>query len=76
MTARCRHDRALRPIRTLIERGQADGSFRTDLESDWLVNVCYAVMHAAADRIETGQLASNAAAAVVYTTLSSLIRSD
>jgi len=33
----------------LVARGQADGSFRTDLDADWLVTMCFSLVHGAAD---------------------------
>jgi TetR/AcrR family transcriptional regulator, mexCD-oprJ operon repressor len=50
------HETAFRPVRRLVERGQRDGAFRTDLPVDWLVAVLFALMHAAADEVRAGRL--------------------
>ena len=40
------HQAAHQTIGALLERGQAEGSFRTDLPTGWLVTACIALMHA------------------------------
>lgn len=73
-TLRGHHDTAFRHVERLIARGQANGTFRTDLPLDWLVAVFYAVLHAAADEVDTGTLASEAAPETLIPTLRSLLR--
>jgi TetR/AcrR family transcriptional regulator, mexCD-oprJ operon repressor len=41
----------------MLERGRADGSFRTDLPASWLVTSCIAVIHACADEVRAGRIA-------------------
>jgi TetR/AcrR family transcriptional repressor of mexCD-oprJ operon len=36
-------------LQALVERGQGDGAFRTDLPADWLVTAFYALVHSADD---------------------------
>ena len=36
-------------MHALVERGQRDGAFRTDLPADWLVTAFYALVHGADD---------------------------
>jgi TetR/AcrR family transcriptional repressor of mexCD-oprJ operon len=56
-------------MRRLIERGQADGVFRTDLPDSWLISVIQNVMHGAADEITAGRLKPNDAAGFVSATV-------
>jgi AcrR family transcriptional regulator len=53
---RAHHSGALGHLERLVTRGQRDGRFRTDLPLSWLVTVFYALIHAAADRVATGDL--------------------
>jgi AcrR family transcriptional regulator len=40
-------------FKRLVERGQKDGSFRTDLSADWLVTTFYALVHSADEHART-----------------------
>lgn len=48
------HETAHRTIRELVERGAAEGAFRTDLSPDWLATSCLALMHACGDEVRAG----------------------
>jgi AcrR family transcriptional regulator len=50
------HGTAFHALRELVERGKTDGVFRTDLPTDWLVTVCFSLMHAAGDEVRAGRL--------------------
>jgi TetR/AcrR family transcriptional repressor of mexCD-oprJ operon len=50
------HQAARRTVGALLERGRADGSFRTDLSADWLVTSCIAVIHACAEEVRAGRI--------------------
>jgi AcrR family transcriptional regulator len=50
------HRAAHQTIGALAERGQADGSFRTDLPVGWLVTAAIALIHACSDQVRTGQI--------------------
>jgi AcrR family transcriptional regulator len=67
------HDPALNRIEALVSRGQDDGVFRTDLPRDWLVTTCYSLIHAAADDVNAGRLASTDASRVLEATLLSAL---
>jgi TetR/AcrR family transcriptional regulator, mexCD-oprJ operon repressor len=43
------HDRILRCVQSLIERGQRAGAFRRDMPQQWLITTTYSLMHAAAE---------------------------
>jgi TetR/AcrR family transcriptional repressor of mexCD-oprJ operon len=64
------HDRHLRRMGSLINRGRRAGAFRDDLPQQWLVTTAYSVMHAAADDCNAGRLdAATAEQAVIATLL-------
>ncbi|TDC50079.1 TetR/AcrR family transcriptional regulator [Jiangella ureilytica] len=63
------HESPLRRVRALLERGRADGGFRSDLPADWLVAVFYTVVHGAADELGAGRLAATAAPSAITATL-------
>ena len=68
-----RTHRAARPrIRRLIERGQKQGSFRTDLPADWLVTGSMALMHAAVDEVRARRMSASAAEAALLATIRDL----
>jgi AcrR family transcriptional regulator len=41
------HEAMMAPLHALVERGQREGVFRTDLPADWLVNLYFALKHGA-----------------------------
>jgi TetR/AcrR family transcriptional repressor of mexCD-oprJ operon len=57
-----RHAAVLDQFEQLIARGQADGTIRTDLPSEWLVTVCYSLMHGAAEAVSQDRIDRVAAA--------------
>jgi len=63
------HDRILRRVQTLIERGQRAGVFRTDLPKNWLVTTAFSLMHAAAEDTDAGRLDADDAARIITATL-------
>ncbi|MFF0268980.1 TetR/AcrR family transcriptional regulator [Kribbella sp. NPDC004536] len=56
-------------VERLIERGRAEGDFRTDLPTSWLVSVMHNVMHGAAGDILAGRISSADAAPYITATL-------
>ena len=63
------HDRILRRVQTLVERGQRAGSFRTDLPKHWLVTTVFSLMHAAAEDAAAGRVKAQDAAHLISATL-------
>jgi len=60
-------------MRRLVERGRADGVFRTDLPTSWLISTVQNVMHGAADEINAGRLdAADAGRYISATVLAAL----
>ncbi|TDO45709.1 TetR family transcriptional regulator [Kribbella sp. VKM Ac-2527] len=56
-------------VQGLIERGQAEGVFRSDLPVSWLVGSMHSVMHSAADEINAGRVATGEAADFITATV-------
>jgi TetR/AcrR family transcriptional repressor of mexCD-oprJ operon len=56
-------------VERLIERGRAEGVFRTDLPTAWLVSVMHNVMHGAADDLAAGRITTDQAAPYISATL-------
>ena len=50
------HHAAHHTIGALLERGRADGSFRTDLPARWLVTASIALVHACSDEVRAGHI--------------------
>jgi AcrR family transcriptional regulator len=67
------HESAREVIRGLIERGQRDGSFRTDVPVDWMVTASLALTHAAAEAVRTGELDAEAAPRTLTQTVADLL---
>jgi AcrR family transcriptional regulator len=70
------HAPALAQAYRLIERGQRERVFRTDVSSEWLVACTYALMHAASDEVRAGRLDARSAPAVLSASLSDLFHGD
>ncbi|MEA2226604.1 MAG: hypothetical protein QOF04_234 [Solirubrobacteraceae bacterium] len=51
-----RHSSVLAALEPLIERGQADGSFRDDVPAAWHLSMLMALMHAASDELRAGRV--------------------
>lgn len=56
-------------IAHLVDRGQADGSFRSDLPRDWLVAAFHGIVQAAGEEVAVGRLDHAIAADVLEATL-------
>lgn len=63
------HDPAMLPIRELVERGRAEGAFRTDVPAGWLVTSCFALLHACGDEVRAGKLDASDALEVLTATM-------
>ncbi|MGW3352781.1 TetR/AcrR family transcriptional regulator [Nonomuraea rubra] len=67
------HDRPLRRVERLIERGRRGGDFRTDLPLPWLVTTFFSLVHSAAQEREAGRLAPEDVERVLITSMLSLL---
>jgi AcrR family transcriptional regulator len=63
------HDPILRRIQALIGRGQAAGTFRTDLPRQWLITTAFSLMHAAAEDVAHDRIKADDAARLITATL-------
>jgi TetR/AcrR family transcriptional repressor of mexCD-oprJ operon len=66
------HQAAHHTIGALLERGQADGSFRTDLPAGWLVTASIALVHACSDQVRAGQIDEHDAVRILTTSVRDL----
>jgi TetR/AcrR family transcriptional repressor of mexCD-oprJ operon len=66
------HQAALHSIGTLVARGQAEGSFRTDLPAGWLVHASIALMHTCNDAIRAGRIPQADALRIITTSVRDL----
>jgi AcrR family transcriptional regulator len=67
---RRRHHAILATLEPLIERGQRDGTFRSDVPPGWHLSMILALVHAASGELRAGRMrAADAEAAVVATVL-------
>ncbi|ACQ78692.1 transcriptional regulator, TetR family [Beutenbergia cavernae DSM 12333] len=55
-------------VESLIDRGRAEGAFRTDVPSSWLAGTLHRLMHGASVEIDAGRLAPHDAAATIAAT--------
>lgn len=67
------HQAAHHTIGALLERGQADGSFRTDLPARWLVTASIALVHACSDEVRAGNIDEHDAVRVLTTSVRGLL---
>ncbi len=66
------HQAAHQTIGALLERGRADGSFRSDLPAGWLVTASIALVHACSDGVRAGQIAEQDAVRILSTSIRDL----
>jgi len=66
------HQAAHHTIGALVQRGQADGSFRTDLPAGWLITASIALIHACAEEVRAGRISDGEAAAILIATIRDL----
>jgi hypothetical protein len=66
------HQAAHQTIGALLERGRADGSFRTDLPAAWLVTSSIALIHACAEEVRAGRIGERDAVRVLTVTVRDL----
>ncbi len=59
-------------LRKLVDRGQGDGTFRTDLPADWLVTTFYALVHGANDHARAHRIKRSQALRMLEATMSDL----
>lgn len=63
------HAKAEARVRGILERGQQEGVFRTDLPIHWLLTMTHVVMNAAADEVVAGLVTSEDASRLIIAVL-------
>ena len=63
------HAKARELVSRLLERGRSDGTFRTDLSSEWLLTCALSLIHASHDAVRAGRVRSDTALDELTTTL-------
>jgi TetR/AcrR family transcriptional repressor of mexCD-oprJ operon len=63
------HETGYARVRRLVEAGMAGGEFRTDVPVDWLLSVCFALLHAAGEDVRAGRLDDATALHALTTTM-------
>ncbi|WP_328406009.1 hypothetical protein [Nocardia sp. NBC_00403] len=66
---RAAHDLPMHHVGRLIACGRAEGAFRADPPTSWMVAVYHSVIHGAATEIAAGRLADDDAADLITSTL-------
>jgi TetR/AcrR family transcriptional regulator, mexCD-oprJ operon repressor len=66
---RRRHDPFLGRLLPLIERGQAEGVFRTDVSPGWHLSMLMALVHAGSAEMRAGRVSENKAEAALVATV-------
>jgi TetR/AcrR family transcriptional regulator, mexCD-oprJ operon repressor len=66
------HQAAHQAIDALLERGRADGSFRTDVPAGWLVTAAIAIIHACATEVRAGRIGERDAPRILTVTITDL----
>jgi AcrR family transcriptional regulator len=66
---RHRHGSVLDRLLPLVERGQADGAFRTDVPAGWHLSMLLALIHAASAELRAGRVPSDQAEAALVATV-------
>jgi AcrR family transcriptional regulator len=64
-----RHGPVFGALLPLIERGQADGSFRSDVPAGWHLSMLMALVHAASAELRAGRVAGTDAEAALVATI-------
>ena len=60
-------------FRRLIERGQKDGVFRSDVSSEWLAECCIAIFHVAAGEVRAHHVDASSVPALLASSLRGLL---
>jgi AcrR family transcriptional regulator len=71
---RRRHEAVLALLEPLIERGQRDGSFRSDVPLGWHLSMALALVHAASAEVQAGRAESGEAEEAVIATVVGALR--
>lgn len=67
------HQAVHHTIGALLQRGQADGSFRTDLPARWLLTASIALVHACSNEVRAGHIDEHDAVRILTTSVRDLL---
>ncbi|MDR2984935.1 MAG: TetR/AcrR family transcriptional regulator [Nocardiopsaceae bacterium] len=67
------HQAAHQTIGALVERGQREGRFRTDMPASWLVTACIALIHTCADEVRAGRIDDRDAVGILTASVRGLL---
>lgn len=67
------HRTAHETIGRIVGRGQAEGTFRTDVPPSWLVTACIALVHSCASEVRAGRIAERDALGILTATIRGLL---
>jgi AcrR family transcriptional regulator len=73
---RHRHASVLQVLEPLIERGQKEGAFRSDVPVGWHLSMLLALMHAASAEVQAGRLSVTEAESAVTATILGALTSN
>jgi AcrR family transcriptional regulator len=73
---RHRHASVLQVLAPLIERGQKEGAFRSDVPVGWHLSMLLALMHAASAEVQAGRLSVTEAESAVTATILGALTSN
>ncbi|GLZ81448.1 TetR family transcriptional regulator [Actinorhabdospora filicis] len=73
---RAGHDPLMEYLTALLARGRAEGVFRGDLPTGWLITAFYHLVHAAADEQRAGRLTPAEAVEALVATVLSVLRNS
>ena len=71
---RARHHAVLATLEPLIERGQRDGVFRSDVPPSWHLSMVLALIHAASAELRSGRISRDRTEAALLATILGAIR--
>jgi AcrR family transcriptional regulator len=66
---RSKHHAILATLEPLIERGQRDGSFRSDVSAAWHLSMVLALIHAASAELRSGRVREESAESALVATI-------
>jgi TetR/AcrR family transcriptional regulator, mexCD-oprJ operon repressor len=66
------HRAAHQTLGALVERGQREGCFRTDMPASWLVTACIALIHTCADEVRAGRIKNRDAVGILRASIRGL----
>jgi TetR/AcrR family transcriptional regulator, mexCD-oprJ operon repressor len=67
------HQAAHQTIGALVERGQREGCFRTDISANWLVTACIALIHTCSDEVRAGRIDDGEAVGILTASIRGLL---